>query len=91
MQGPKWPFYSGMGLAVRDKQVFRGLTGSQRTPRVWGVTISAFILLILPFSLYFPLLYLQFFFSVFLAEYLWGFTNNTTPHPRLHPSVSIIK
>ena len=31
-------FYSGMSLAIRDKQVFRGLTGSQRTPRVWGVT-----------------------------------------------------
>ena len=26
------------GLVVRDKQVFHGLTGSQRTPRVWGVT-----------------------------------------------------
>ena len=51
---------------------------------------SASILLIFPFSLYFPLLYLQI-FSVFLAEYLWGFANNTAPHPRLHPSVSIIK
>ena len=29
-----------MGLVVRDKQVFRGLTGSQRTPRVWGVTMA---------------------------------------------------
>ena len=42
------------------------------------------MLLIFPFSLYFPLLYLQI-FSVFLAEYLWGFANNTAPHPRLHP------
>ena len=42
------------------------------------VNTSAFMLLILPFSLYFPLLYLQFFF-VFLAEYLWGFANNTAP------------
>ena len=50
----------------------------------------ASMLLILPFSLYFLLLYLQIFF-VFLVEYLWGFTNNTAPHPRLHPSVSIIK
>ena len=36
------------------------------------------MLLILPFSLYFPLLYLQI-FSVFLVEYLWGFANNTAP------------
>ena len=35
---PMWKFYSGMSLAVRDKQVFSGLTGSQQTPRVWGVT-----------------------------------------------------
>ena len=46
--------------------------------------IFASILMILPISLYFSLLYLQI-FSVFLAEYLWGFANNTTPHPRLHP------
>ena len=39
---------------------------------------SAFILLIFPFSLYFPLLYLQN-FSVFLAKYLWGYANNTAP------------
>ena len=51
---------------------------------------SASMLLILPISLYFPLLYLQI-FSVFLTEYLWGFANNTAPHPKLHPSVSIIK
>ena len=51
---------------------------------------SAFMLLILPFSLYFPLLYLQTFY-VFLTEYLWGFANNTAPYPRLHPFVSIIK
>ena len=36
--GPSGYFYSGMSLAIRDKQIFRGLTGSQRTPRVWGVT-----------------------------------------------------
>ena len=51
---------------------------------------SAFMLPILPFSLYFPLLYLQI-FSIFLAEYLWGFANNTAPHHKLHPFVSIIK
>ena len=52
--------------------------------------ISASMLLILPFSLHFPLLYLQIFY-VFLAEYLWGFANNIASHPKLHPSVSIIK
>ena len=36
--GPRGHFYSSMSLTIRDKQVFRGLTGSQRTPRVWGVT-----------------------------------------------------
>ena len=51
---------------------------------------SESMLLILPFSFYFPLLYLQI-FSVFLAEYLWGFANNIAPHPKLHPSVSFIK
>ena len=30
--GPRDHFYSGMSLAIRDKQVFRELTGSQRTP-----------------------------------------------------------
>ena len=39
---PMWQFYSGMSLEVRDKQVFRGLTGSQRTPRVWGVIVGEF-------------------------------------------------
>ena len=52
--------------------------------------ISASIILIFPISLYKPLLYLQI-FSVFLVEYLWGFANNTAPHPRLHSYVSIIK
>ena len=51
---------------------------------------SASMLLILPFSLYFPLLYLQN-FSVFFAEYFWGFANHTAPNPKLHPSVSITK
>ena len=36
--GPRGHFYSGMSLAIRDKQVFRRLTGSQRTPGFWGVT-----------------------------------------------------
>ena len=50
----------------------------------------ASMLLIFHFSLYFPLLYLQIFY-VFFSEYLWGFSKSTTPHPKLHPSVSIIK
>ena len=37
--GRRGHFYSGMSLAIRDKQVFRGLTGSQRTPGFWGVTV----------------------------------------------------
>ena len=51
-------------------------------------SISVPILLILLFSLYFILLYLQI-FSVFFDEYLWGFA--TVPHPMLHPFISIIK
>ena len=39
--GPRGHFYSGKSLAIRDKQVFRVLTGSQRTPRIWGVTKSS--------------------------------------------------
>ena len=31
-------FYSGMGLVVLDKQVFRGLMGCNRTPRFYSVT-----------------------------------------------------
>ena len=37
--GPRGHFYSGMSLAILDKQVFRGLTGSQQTPRIGGVTV----------------------------------------------------
>ena len=36
--GPRGHFYSGMCLVIRDVQIFRGLTGSQRTPGFWGVT-----------------------------------------------------
>ena len=28
---------------TRHSRVFRGLTGSQRTPRVWGITVLSFI------------------------------------------------
>ena len=51
---------------------------------------SASMLLMFHFSLYFPLVYLQFLFC-FISEYLWGFAISTAPHLRLHPSVSIIK
>ena len=51
---------------------------------------SASMLFILQFSLNFSLLYLQKFYA-FLAEYLWGSANNTAPHPKLPPFVSIIK
>ena len=33
-------FYSCMSLMIRDTQVFRGLTGCQRNPGIWGVTVS---------------------------------------------------
>ena len=36
--GPSGHFYSGMSLTIRDILIFRRLTGSQRTPRIWGVT-----------------------------------------------------
>ena len=38
MCGPMWLFYSCVSLEIRDIKNFRRLTGSQRTPRVWGVT-----------------------------------------------------
>ena len=44
--GPRGHFYSDMSLAIRDKQVFRGLTGSQRTPGFWGATISQMTIVI---------------------------------------------
>ena len=36
--GPSGHFYSCVCLVIRDAQIFRRLTGSQRTPRFWGVT-----------------------------------------------------
>ena len=53
----KRPFYSGKDLAARDKQVFRMLTGSQRTPRVWGVTFCVLIVIINPIDMFGSLLY----------------------------------
>ena len=35
---PKWPFLHMYGPHDMRLVDFRGLTGSQRTPRVWGVT-----------------------------------------------------
>ena len=35
---PKWPFLHMYGSHDMRHVDFRGLTGSQRTPRVWGVT-----------------------------------------------------
>ena len=37
---PKWPFLHMYGSHDMRHVDFRGLTGSQRTPRVWGVTVS---------------------------------------------------
>ena len=54
------------------------------------VKTSGSMLLMFPFSLYFPLVYLQIFY-VFFFEYLWDFAKTTTLHPKLHPSVSITK
>ena len=34
---PKWPFLHMYGSHDMRHVDFRGLTGSQRTPRVWGV------------------------------------------------------
>ena len=35
---PKWPFLHMYGSHDMRHVEFRGLTGSQRTPRFWGVT-----------------------------------------------------
>ena len=35
---PKWPFLNLYGSQDMRFVDFHGLTGSQRTPRVWGVT-----------------------------------------------------
>ena len=35
---PKWPFLHMYGSHDIRHVGFRGLTGSQRTPRIWGVT-----------------------------------------------------
>ena len=37
---PKWPFLHRYGSHDVRHVEFRGLTGSQQTPRVWGVTIG---------------------------------------------------
>ena len=47
---------------TRYPLVFRGLTGSQRTPRVWGVTLSIHILPIF-------LSYMHLFIRVFIYSY----------------------
>ena len=38
-------FYSCMCLVIRDAEIFRGLTGGQRTPRDRGVTKNLFLYL----------------------------------------------
>ena len=38
---PKWPFFHMYWSHDTRHVDFRGLTGSQRTPRVWGVIIKA--------------------------------------------------
>ena len=40
---PKWPFLYMYGSHDTRHVDFRGLTGSQRTPRVWGVTEAVWI------------------------------------------------
>ena len=37
---PKWPFLHMYGSHDVRHVEFRGLTGSQRTPRIWGVTLE---------------------------------------------------
>ena len=39
---PKWPFLHMYGSHDMRQVDFRGLTGSQRIPRFWGVTFSMF-------------------------------------------------
>ena len=40
--GPMWLFYSCVSCNMRRVD-FHGLMGSQRTPRVWGVTFHALL------------------------------------------------
>ena len=51
---PKWPFLLMCVFHDMRRVEFRGLTSSQRTPRVWGITIIIILLFKLPLIILSP-------------------------------------
>ena len=78
---------------TRHSRVFRGLTGSQRTPGFWGVTLSIFNSNVIGFYFIMRIYYrYSRFIFIKISYFLWTYTNlirfYDTPPPLLAGGVS---